>query len=178
MTNTINTSTSTNFDFTTIDSALVLHGKYSDSVKKAVAEFNSAQVQSDLGQRYPKVAVKTLDGRITALKYSAQGQYANLPEAVVKYLDEFFAKAESEEQFTLSRNKVHKLLIAVNEMLPENQRIKLTSEVELGLIECLIGRKLVGHKFARNIKDICKVITRTYFAALNGKELSVVYKGL
>ena len=161
------------FDFAANVTGLEIGVEYTDELRNSVKEWNAAQIGSDLSKKYDKITVKTLDGRVTGLTKGSA--YAELPSDIVKTVDEFFSKAGTE---ALSRKKIHGLLADINKALPADQKIRLNKEVECGLADCLTSRKLVGNKFTRNLRDICRVIVRTYYAVLNGKELSVVYKGL
>lgn len=165
----------TTFDFTTVDSRLALGAEYTQELKNIVAVWNGNQIEADLGKRYPKVSVRTLDGRITALNYSAQGQWADLPENCVKIVDAFFKAVDTQQ---LSRKKIHGLLADINKELPDGQKLRLNKDIECGLADCLAGRKMVGWSFQRKLSDINKVIVRTIYAVINQKELKVVYKGL
>lgn len=164
------------FDFTTVHTALALGEILTDEMKKAVKEYNNSQIDTDLSRKYFKVSVHTTDGRIDRLQRTAS-VYAELPEAAVKAVDTLYKAAEAEGK-TPSRKKIHQLILDINATLPKSQQIKLTTPIEKGLTDCLNSRRMIGYKYVRKLSEVCKVIVRTYWAALNKKPLEVAYKGL
>lgn len=168
-------NTAVEFDFSVV-AGLSVGVEYTDKLREAVKVWNGQQVSTDLAKKYDRITVKSADGKIVALN-KTRSAYANLPEAVVKLVDEFFAEKEKTDK-DISRTNIHDLLKEINALLPEDQRIKLNKVIEHGLTDCLRSRKMSGLKYTRDIKTIEKIIVRTFWAVLNKKELSVVYKGL